>query len=116
MSDDRNEVLPEVDPEVAQDEAAMPETTEENQEAESGTEYIEYVGDKAGYGTTFISEHTVTRKQLREAWDVETTKDLRWTKSEGGPNKGRMLVPVSDMSEAAAKGFENDPMFRRVTL
>jgi len=100
------------------DEAVSQDMAEEKQQPEAGpgTEYIEYVGDKASYGTTFLSEHTVTRKQLRDAWDVETGKDLRWVKAEGGPNRGRMLVPVSDMSPEAAKGFENDPLFRRVTL
>jgi hypothetical protein len=105
------------------DEAAAPELTEEQLPEETPTpeksaesEYIEYVGDKASYGTEFLSEHTVTRKQLRDAWGVDTDKDLRWVKAEGGPNRGRMLVPVADMSEAAAKGFEKDPLFRRVTL
>jgi hypothetical protein len=98
--------------EVATDEAAMPQTAEAEPEK---TEYIEFVGQEP-YGTEFISEHTVTRRQLRDAWDVAIPKDLKWTKTQGGPNAGRMLVPVSDMTPEAAEGFEKDPMFKRVSL
>jgi hypothetical protein len=80
-----------------------------------GVEYIEFVGQQP-YGVEFTAEHVVTRKQLREAWDVTIPKDLKWTKAEGGPNRGRMLVPVSDMTPEAAAGFENDPLFKLVTL
>jgi hypothetical protein len=100
-------------PEENEDLVVVPDEDQEAQPSEQ--EYIEFVGQEP-HGTEFHSEHTVTRKQLRDAWGVETSKDLRWTKAAGGPNKGRMLVPVSDMSEAAAQGFENDPMFRKVTL
>lgn len=79
-------------------------------------DYIEFVGTNPEYGTEFHSEHTITRKQLRDAWGVETPKDMRWVKAEGGPHKGRMLVPVSDMSPQAAEGLANEPMFKRVTL
>jgi hypothetical protein len=107
VSDDRNDALTEADPEVAADEEAFeePETTE----------YIEFVGTPP-YGVEFTSEHTVTRKQLRDAWSVSIPKDLVWRKTEGGPNQGRMLVPVSDMTPEAAAGFENDPLFKRVEL
>ena len=93
------------------------EAEEEVEQTEPNkVEYIEFVGLDSGLGTEFHSEHTVTRKQLKDAWDVTTPKDLRWVKAEGGPHKGRMLVPVSDMSPEAAAGLENDPMFKRVTL
>lgn len=85
------------------------------EEADPGTEYVEFVGDKQ-FGIEFTTSHVVTRKQLRDAWGVEIPKDLKWEKKQGGPNAGRMLIPVSDMTEEAAQGFDNDPMFRRVTL
>jgi hypothetical protein len=88
--------------------------------AEDKVEYIEFLGTNKEFGVEFYKEgvvgHSVTRKELREAWDVDTPKDLKWTKMAGGPHKGRMLVKVEDMSPAAAEGFANDPMFRRVTL
>lgn len=74
-------------------------------------EYLEYVGEKP-YGTEFIHQHTVTRKQLKDYRDVTTDKDLSWTKGKNG----RMLVPISDMSPEAAEALEADPVFRRVTL
>jgi hypothetical protein len=104
---------------VADEKAAEAIDADNSVEAEAEpakVEYIEFVGTDAKYGTEFHSEHTVTRAQIRDAWDIKTPKDLTWTKLEGGPHKGRMLVPVSDMSPEAAAGLENDPMFRRVTL
>lgn len=101
--------------EVLADEAAAPEELAE-QEEPAKVDYIEFLGTDPQFGVEFTSEHTVTRKQLKDAWDVTTPKDLRWEKKVGGPHKGRMLVPVSDMSPEAAAGFENDSMFRRVTL
>ena len=110
MTYDRNEV-PEADPEVRADEQAGLEPEQE----EGKTQYVEFVGSEP-FGTEFTSEHTVTRKQLRDAWDVSTPKDLRWTKAQSGPRKGRMLVQASDMSPEALEGFTNDPMFRVVEL
>ena len=115
MTDDRNEV-PEADPEVRADEQVDLDLEQGLEpEQESKTQYVEFVGSEP-FGTEFTSEHTVTRKQLRDAWDVSTPKDLRWTKAQSGPRKGRMLVPASDMSPEALEGFTNDPMFRVVEL
>lgn len=111
---DANEAQTAEEREVALDEAAMPQTAEAEPEPEK-TEYIEFVGTEP-YGTEFIGEHTVTRRQLREAWGVTIPKDLKWTKTQGGPNAGRMLVPVSDMTPEAAEGFDKDPMFKLVSL
>lgn len=116
MSDVSNEVAAEENEVLADEQAALEELTPEAAEEDSSTEYIEFLGTDPKHGTEFTAEHTVTRKQLWDAWDVTTPKDLRWTKLEGGPNKGRMLVPVADMSSEAAEGLANDPMFRRVTL
>lgn len=98
------------------EDTATTDAEQEQPEEEPKTEYIEFVGTDPQYGVEFHSEHTVTRKQLRDAWGVETSKDLKWTKQDGGPLKGRMLVPVADMSPEAAEGLANDPMFKRVTL
>lgn len=111
MTDEpQNTVDPQEDPEAPQTEARETEA-----EQPSGIEYIEFVGEKP-HGTEFSGGHTITRKQLKDAWDVDTPNDLSWTKAEGGPNRGRFLVPVSDMSPAAAEGLAKEPTFRRVTL
>jgi hypothetical protein len=120
--------LPQEERDILADEQAAEAIDQDNELAAEGeqepesetTDYIEFLGTDKEYGVEFYAPgvvgHTVTRKDLRDAWDVETPKDLKWTKMAGGPHKGRMLVKVEDMSEAAATGFENDPMFRRVSL
>ena len=109
MSDDRNEVLPEADPEVRADEEAA---LEEPQAEPQGTEYIEFVGQQP-YGTEFTTSHTVSRKDLKDAYDIDLgTKEVVWTKG----RNGRFLVKASDMSPEAVEVLENDPMFKRVTL
>lgn len=115
---DVNEPQTAEEAEVLADEAAAPEelTPEADEEsAPAKEEFIEYVGEPP-YGAQFISRHTVTRRQIKDAWGITIPKDLEWTKTEGGPNKGRMLVPVSDMTPEAAEGFASDPAFKRVEL
>lgn len=107
--------------EVTADEAALPESADTDQvvivedDEPAKVEYLEFVGTPP-YGAEFISSHTVTRRQVRDNWDLSMPKDLEWTKAKGGPHAGRMLVPVSDTTPEVAQGLENDPMFRRVTL
>lgn len=92
------------------------EGSEEQAPESEETEYIEFLGTDPQHGTTFYGTHTVSKKYLKDAWGVDTPKDLTWAKQEGGPRAGRMLVPVSDMSPEAAEGLAKDRMFRRVTL
>lgn len=81
-----------------------------------GVDYIEYKGDPT-YGTEFLASHTITRKQAKEgAWGIDIPADLVWTRREGGPYKGRMLVPASDLNEESLAALENEPGFKRVTL
>jgi len=119
VSDIREEPQTAAEAEVLEDENVAPEDltpeADEDEEAEPATPYIEYVGTPP-YGAQFIVEHTITRKQIKDAWDLTMPKDLKWTKAEGGPLKGRMLVPVSDMTPEVAEGLANDPMFKRVEL
>ena len=83
-------------------------------------EYIEFLGTDPKFGTEFYAPgvvgHTVTRKDLKDAWGITIPKDIEWTKLAGGPHRGRMLVPVSDLTPEAADGLANDPMFKRVSL
>lgn len=104
MSDVQDNTLPEADPEVAADEQ---ETTEPAKE-----EYIEFVG-LPPFGTEFTHQHSVDRKHMKDYHDIDLgAKEVVWTKG----SNGRFLVPVSEMTPEAAKYFESDPMFKRVTL
>ncbi len=126
MSDLRD--LPEEEREIVADEQAAEQIDEEHEavteedEEPAKTEYLEFLGtDPRGFGTEFYAEgvvgHTVTRKHLKDVHDVTTQdKDLAWTKAAAGKHKGRMLVPVADVSPEALDILENDPMFKRVSL
>lgn len=100
---------------------AVPEPdTEANLSAEEkpdATEYIEFVGDKP-HGTEFYKveggTHSITAAHMKQYHDVELgAKEIVWRKK---TEKGRMLVPVSDMTPEAAEIIAADPMFKRVTL
>lgn len=88
----------------------------ETEKAAEGNDFIEYKGDPT-YGTEFLSSHTISRKDAKEgSWGIDIPADLVWTRREGGPYKGRMLLPVSDMTEETLASLENEPGFKRVTL
>lgn len=105
---DRKDVLPEADPAVAADEAAMAE--------DSGkTSYIEFVGQEP-HGTEFYGSagtHTITRKDIKDAWDLDLgTKEVVWRKG----SNGRFLVPESSLPTEVADRLAADPMFKRVDI
>lgn len=102
--------------EVARDEAAVPELTEdapapEEEPEPDKTEYLEFVGTQP-YGTEFTIGHSVSKAHLKKYHDVVTPKDLEWTKG----SNGRFLVPISDISPEAVEVLVNDPQFKRVKL
>lgn len=88
--------------------AAEPTTTD--------VEYIEHKGDPT-YGTEFLSSHTITPAQAKEAgWLVELKEPIVWLRREAGRLKGRMLVKVSDVPDGVKEELANDPQFKVVTL
>lgn len=91
-------------------------TADKGDEKASQTEYVEYAGDPT-YGVEFLDSHTITRKQAKEgAWGIEIPADLVWTKKQGGPYKGRMLLSTEGLTEDTLASLENEPGFKRVTL
>jgi hypothetical protein len=86
------------------------------EQAEPNMEYVEYAGDSQ-YGTEFLTSHTITPRQAKEGqWGIDIPTPLVWTKRLGGAYKGRMLVPVEDITPEALAALENEPGFSRVTL
>jgi len=81
-----------------------------------GVEYLEYKGDPQ-YGTEFLTSHTITPAQAKEAgWVTELPADLVWTRREGGRYKNRMLLPVKDLPAGVTEELEQDASYRVVTL
>lgn len=95
-----------------------PRSTEQTERAETRatTEeqgFIEYVG-AAPFGTEFEDTRLITRKQAKDAWEVSIPKDLRWTKKQSGPNRGRMLLPLADVPTEVREMLLEDKAFRQV--
>jgi hypothetical protein len=91
-------------------------TANKGDEKAASADFIEYKGDPT-YGTEFLTSHTISRKDAKEgAWGIEIPADLVWTRREGGPYRGRMLLPVEGMTEDTLASLENEPGFKRVSL
>lgn len=94
-----------------------PRSTEQTERAEARTEeengFIEYVGT-APFGTEFEDVRQITRREAKQAWDVSIPKDLRWTKEHHGPNRGRMLLPLSQVPAEVRNMLLEDSAFKQV--
>lgn len=87
-----------------------------SRQADAGTEYLEYKGDPV-YGTEFLHSHTITVAQAKAAgWESIPEKDMVWTRRESGKNKGRMLLPVADLTPGVVDELVTDPGFKVVNL
>lgn len=75
--------------------------------------FVEYVGS-APYGTEFEDVRQITRKEAKAAWDISIPKDLRWTKAQQGPNRGRMLLPLADVPAEVRELLLEDSAFKTV--
>jgi len=84
--------------------------------AADGTEYLEYKGDPT-YGTEFLVSHTITPAQAKNAgWESIPDKDMVWERRESGKHKGRMLIPMSEVTPGVADELVTDPAYRVVKL
>lgn len=93
-----------------------PQTSTSKPEARAEADgYIEYLGSER-YGTEFEDTRLITRKQAKDAWEVSIPKDLRWTKARSGPNRGRMLLPLSEVPAEVVDLLLEDPSFAKVGL
>lgn len=100
------------DPQTPSADATVTEVPDEPE----STEYIEHLGDSK-YGTEFLTSHTITPAQAKEAgWLTELKQAIVWVKRESGRLKGRMLVKVSDVPDGVKEELASDPAFKVVTL
>lgn len=89
--------------------------TKAQAEARAEDGFIEYLGSER-YGTEFEDVRQITRREAKQAWDVSIPKDLRWTKARSGPNRGRMLLPLSEIPAEVVDLLLEDPAFVKVGL
>jgi len=99
-------------PEGTPSEMQDPGATKASEPMPEPVEYVEFVGTEP-YGAEFITAHTITRKQARDAWEITIPADLVWTKDRR--KKDRMLVPTEGMSPELVEFLADDPMFKVVT-
>lgn len=91
------------------------------QEAESRTEFIEFLGDpNNAHGVAFLTAHTLPRGDgLWKRAGLTVNKDVTWERDPQGPpigHKGaRFLLPVSDLPEGVAEVLERTPGYKRVS-
>lgn len=90
-----------------------PQTSTSTTSEPTAEGFIEYLGSER-YGTEFEDARVITRKQAKTAWDVSIPKDLRWDKAKTGPNRGRMLLPLSAIPAEVVDLLLEDPAFTKV--
>lgn len=88
---------------------------QEPRKAKSSKEFVEYMGSEQ-YGTEFEDRRVISRRDVKEGWDVSMSKDLVWTKARSGPNRGRMLLSTEGIPEEVMERLREEPGFRVVTV